>query len=241
MKRRVPDGKSKAASPTRPGSFARRAFHWNRPAIVRWKTRNSSSSTPITMRLPMRRSPWTFLRCASQIGGSYVRTTKGLAMGTSSRVWPTMRGSSRSLYTKMSGSSGMAGVPFQHRSQAKDIPQCVSHDAFGARTNMAKTPANEVPMQGSEPVQPHQGGDFESSTRELGVGGGEQVFGLRVSLCNPAGDEGENEVIAPDATDNQSRTLSRRRAIGKRERDEDHITTSQGRAGGHTGSPSSSE
>ena len=47
-------GKSKAASPTLPGTGAAGGFQWRRPAIIRWSARNSSSWRARTIRLPMR-------------------------------------------------------------------------------------------------------------------------------------------------------------------------------------------
>ena len=87
----VPEGKSRAASPTFPGIFAPRSSHLNRPAIIRWITRNSPPSSMKTIRLPRRRTSSTRRPLATLSGGSKVRTTKGLATRTPCRGWPAMR------------------------------------------------------------------------------------------------------------------------------------------------------
>ena len=53
----VPFGKSKAARPTLPGIFSPGGRQRSRPAIIRCRTRNSSSSSSKTIRLPKREKP----------------------------------------------------------------------------------------------------------------------------------------------------------------------------------------
>ncbi len=87
----VPVEKSNAASPTLPGTFAPRAPQRKRPAIIKWKTRNRSPSSPSTIRLPMRRSSRTVRPSASRSGGSTERSRNGLASRARSYVCPSTR------------------------------------------------------------------------------------------------------------------------------------------------------
>ena len=83
--------KSNAASPTFLGMAAPRSRHLNRPAIIRWNTRNRFPSNSQTMRFPMRRNPVTVLPSTSASGGSTDRSRNGTASLTRSRECPVMR------------------------------------------------------------------------------------------------------------------------------------------------------
>ena len=102
----VPLEKSNAARPTLPGTFVPGSFQRNRPAIIKWMTRNASSSSSQTTRLPSRRMPVTSLPSAACMGGSTERTRNGLARRMRCRRRPTIRGRSACRYSSMSGSSG---------------------------------------------------------------------------------------------------------------------------------------
>src|SRR5439155_464197 len=75
--RSVPVGKSSAARRSLPGMRPRGGRQWRRPAIIRWRTRKSSASRPITRRLPSRRSPVTLRPSAAARGGSTERRKNG--------------------------------------------------------------------------------------------------------------------------------------------------------------------
>jgi HAE1 family hydrophobic/amphiphilic exporter-1 len=84
----------KVATPILPPPLAPRApsaFQWSRPAIIRWITRYSSSSSATTIRLPMRSTPRTCLPNASSSGGSAVRSRCGLVTRTSNSSAPMRR------------------------------------------------------------------------------------------------------------------------------------------------------
>ena len=104
----VPVEKSNAARPILPGGLAPAARHCSRPAIMRWITRNSSSSSAMTIRLPSRRRPTTRRPVSAFSGGSTERRRNGVSRRTRCRVAPAMRRSSASMYTVTSGSSGNA-------------------------------------------------------------------------------------------------------------------------------------
>ncbi len=93
------------------GSFPPTARHLNRPAIIKWITMNRSSSISSTIRFPIRRTPRTLVPAISDTGGSNVRSTNGFAITSFSSGSPTIRRSSCSRYTVMSGSSGIAHSP----------------------------------------------------------------------------------------------------------------------------------
>ena len=93
VRTRVPSEKSSARSAWRPESLACGGRQCKRPAIMRWITSQSSpgspttglcrwggrsSSTPMAMRLPMRRSSRTVRPSTAVMGGSAVRRTKTL-------------------------------------------------------------------------------------------------------------------------------------------------------------------
>src|SRR5437868_2675981 len=106
VKRSVPYGKSIAASPSLPGTFAPRSPQRSRPAIIKWKTRKRSPSISKAIRLPMRWMPTTCFPMIWAMGGSKVRSTKGEARRTAWIGCRSTRGSSASMYAVMSGSSG---------------------------------------------------------------------------------------------------------------------------------------
>ena len=91
---REPFGKSKAARLLRPDSFAPGGRQCKRPAIIKCSTSQRSPSTPIAIRLPMRRTSRTMRPSALASGGCTVRSRKALASRTRSSGCPTMRGSS---------------------------------------------------------------------------------------------------------------------------------------------------
>ena len=91
VSRSAPPGKSKAASPMRPGIFAPAFFHCSRPAIIRCSTKKSSPSKAKTIRFPSRRSPSTRAPTASLGRGSTVRRRKGLFRRTPSSGSPRTR------------------------------------------------------------------------------------------------------------------------------------------------------
>jgi hypothetical protein len=108
VKRRVPVGKSNAASPRRFGMWASGSRHRSRPAIIRWITSDRSPSSAITMRWLRRLTARTFLDSTSAIGGVTERSTNGLPNRTRTSDCPTMRVRRHSTYTVTSGSSGIA-------------------------------------------------------------------------------------------------------------------------------------
>src|SRR5258705_13249628 len=74
----VPCSKSSAKRPIFPGILAPGSFHLNRPAIMRWKTRKSSSSASTTIRLPRRwRSTMARPSIADNGGGDERGTNEG--------------------------------------------------------------------------------------------------------------------------------------------------------------------
>ena len=72
-------------SQRQPARFGRLAWpaglQCSRPAIIRWMTSQRSPSTPMAMRLPMRRNATTCLPSTVESGGSTVRSTKTLMPG----------------------------------------------------------------------------------------------------------------------------------------------------------------
>lgn len=76
---REPLGKSKAARLWRPASFAPGGRQCRRPAIIKCSTSQRSPSTPMAIRLPIRRSSRTIRPSRFVSDGSAVRSRKGLA------------------------------------------------------------------------------------------------------------------------------------------------------------------
>ncbi len=91
---REPLGKSKAARLLRPASFAFGGRQCKRPAIIKCTTSQRAPSSPIAIRLPIRRNSRTTRPSVFVTDGCTVRSRKGLASRTRSTGCPTIRVSS---------------------------------------------------------------------------------------------------------------------------------------------------
>src|SRR5258706_5803609 len=128
-----PLGKSKAARFCRPDSFAPGSRQCNRPAIIKCSTNQRSPSTPMAIRLPIRRNSRTVRLSTFVMGGCTVRSKKGLVSRTRSIGWPTIRGSRALMYAAISGSSGML-ISLQV------APALLQHCHADSRTELCREP-----------------------------------------------------------------------------------------------------
>ena len=119
-----PSAKSRAQSAPLPPTFAPGRRQCNRPATIRWRSRNTSPSSSKTIRFPIRRSPTTRRPAASVIGGEIERSRKGLPRRILSSRLPSTRGARAVRYARMSGSSG---TPVE----LSPIPCGAPHDPVG--------------------------------------------------------------------------------------------------------------